>query len=195
MKICLIDNYDSFTFNLEHQLASFEVDVDVIRNDQMSLEELESLDYDGFVIGPGPSNPNNAGICVDLIKRFYQSKPILGVCLGHQCIGAAFGAEIIKCKNIKHGKTSLIDHDGTSLFKNIKNPYHVMRYHSLVIDEATLSDDLFVNARVKDKTEDSIMAIRHKKHNLVGIQFHTESIFTDQGSKLIFNFLESINVN
>ena len=195
MKICLIDNYDSFTFNLEHQLASFEVDVDVIRNDQMSLEELELLDYDGFVIGPGPSNPNKAGICVDLIKRFYQSKPILGVCLGHQCIGAAFGAEIIKCKNIKHGKTSLIDHDGTSLFKNIKNPYHVMRYHSLVIDEATLSDDLFVNARVKDKTEDSIMAIRHKKHNLVGIQFHTESIFTDQGSKLIFNFLESINVN
>ena len=109
MKICLIDNYDSFTFNLEHQLASFDINVDVIRNDEISIQELEEANYDAFVLGPGPSNPKNAGICIDLIKHFYTSKPILGVCLGHQCIGEAFGASIIKCEQIKHGKTCTID--------------------------------------------------------------------------------------
>ena len=192
MKICLIDNYDSFTFNLEHQLASFDIKVDVIRNDEISIQELESTNYNAFVLGPGPSNPKNAGICIDLIKEFYRSKPILGVCLGHQCIGEAFGANIIKCEVIKHGKTSQINHDGSSIFLNVKNPYHVMRYHSLVIEKNSLHKDFIINAWITNKDEDSIMGIKHKDFNLYGIQFHTESIFTDQGSKLISNFLASI---
>ena len=192
MKICLIDNYDSFTFNLEHQLASFDIEVDVIRNDEISIKELENINYDAFVLGPGPSNPKNAGICIDLIKDFYKSKPILGVCLGHQCIGEAFGANIIKCEVIKHGKTSQINHDGSSIFLNVKNPYHVMRYHSLVIEKDSLHKDFIINAWITNKDEDSIMSIKHKDFNLYGIQFHTESIFTDQGSKLISNFLASI---
>ena len=193
MKICLIDNYDSFTFNLEHQIAAFDVDIDVVRNDQITVEEVTARNYDGLVIGPGPSNPKNAGICLDLIKKLYQSTPILGVCLGHQCIGEAFGATIKKCSVIKHGKTSMISHDKTSIFKNIKNPYHVMRYHSLVIDPKTLSSDFQVSAWVEENNNKTVMAIQHKEFNLVGIQFHTESIFTDQGSKLIANFLEIIN--
>ncbi|MAK16421.1 MAG: aminodeoxychorismate/anthranilate synthase component II [Gammaproteobacteria bacterium] len=192
MKICLIDNYDSFTFNLEHQLASFDIDVDVIRNDEITIKALEENHYDAFVLGPGPSNPENAGICLDLIKHFYQKKPILGVCLGHQCIGEAFGANIIKCKVIKHGKTSQINHDGASIFRNVKNPYHVMRYHSLVIKKETLDKDFIINAWITNKDEDSIMGIKHKGFNLIGIQFHTESIFTDQGAKLISNFLTLI---
>ena len=192
MKICLIDNYDSFTFNLEHQLSSFDIDVDVIRNDEITIKELEEKNYDAYVLGPGPSNPKNAGICLDLIKHFYQTKPILGVCLGHQCIGEAFGANIIKCEVIKHGKTSQINHDGASIFRNVKNPYHVMRYHSLVIEKDSLHKDFIINAWITNKDEDSIMGIKHKDFNLYGIQFHTESIFTDQGSKLISNFLASI---
>ena len=192
MKICLIDNYDSFTFNLEHQLASFDIEVNVIRNDEISIQELENTNYNAFVLGPGPSNPKNAGICIDLIKEFYRSKPILGVCLGHQCIGEAFGANIIKCEVIKHGKTSQINHDGSSIFLNVKNPYHVMRYHSLVIEKNSLHKDFIINAWITNKDEDSIMGIKHKDFNLYGIQFHTESIFTDQGSKLISNFLASI---
>ena len=192
MKICLIDNYDSFTFNLEHQLASFDIEVDVIRNDEISIKELKNINYHAFVLGPGPSNPKNAGICIDLIKDFYKSKPILGVCLGHQCIGEAFGANIIKCEVIKHGKTSQINHDGSSIFLNVKNPYHVMRYHSLVIEKDSLHKDFIINAWITNKDEDSIMSIKHKDFNLYGIQFHTESIFTDQGSKLISNFLASI---
>ena len=192
MKICLIDNYDSFTFNLEHQLASFDIDVHVIRNDEITIKELEEKNYDAYVLGPGPSNPKNAGICLDLIKHFYQTKPILGVCLGHQCIGEAFGANIIKCKVIKHGKTSQINHDGASIFRNVKNPYHVMRYHSLVIEKETLDKDFTINAWITNKDEDSIMGIKHQKFNLIGIQFHTESIFTDQGAKLISNFLTLI---
>ena len=192
MKICLIDNYDSFTFNLEHQLASFDIDVHVIRNDETTIMELEEKNYDAYVLGPGPSNPKNAGICLDLIKHFYQIKPILGVCLGHQCIGEAFGANIIKCEVIKHGKTSQIYHDGASIFRNVKNPYHVMRYHSLVIEKETLDEDFIINAWITNKDEDSIMGIKHQKFNLIGIQFHTESIFTDQGAKLISNFLTLI---
>ena len=192
MKICLIDNYDSFTFYLEHQLASFDIQVHLIRNDEISIQELKEINYDAFVLGPGPSNPKNAGICLDLIKQFYITKPILGVCLGHQCIGEAFGANIIKCELIKHGKTSQINHDGSSIFHNVKNPYHVMRYHSLVIEKETLDKDFVINAWITNKDEDSIMGIKHKKYNLNGIQFHTESIFTDQGSKLISNFLTSI---
>ena len=192
MNICLIDNYDSFTFNLEHQLASFDIEVNVIRNDEISIQELENTNYNAFVLGPGPSNPKNAGICIDLIKEFYRSKPILGVCLGHQCIGEAFGANIIKCEVIKHGKTSQINHDGSSIFLNVKNPYHVMRYHSLVIEKDSLHKDFIINAWITNKDEDSIMGIKHKDFNLYGIQFHTESIFTDQGSKLISNFLASI---
>ena len=192
MKICLIDNYDSFTYNLEHQLRSFDLAVDVVRNDETSIDVLTANAYDAFVIGPGPSNPKNAGISMELIKHFYKTTPILGICLGHQCIGEAFDAEIVKCDIIKHGKTSMVSHNKNGLFEHIKDPYHVMRYHSLVIDRKTLSNDFEVTGWIKNGEENTIMAIQHNNYPLYGLQFHPESIFTDQGSKLVSNFIQNI---
>ena len=188
MKICLIDNYDSFTFNVEHQLLMLDHEVDVIRNDKISIDEISQLDYDAFVIGPGPSNPKNAGISLELINYFYDKKPILGICLGHQCIGEAFGGNIVIANKIMHGKTSNLSHTKSSIFQNIKEPYIAMRYHSLVISEESVSDDLEVLAWCKDDNQKMIMAVKHKTYPVVGIQFHPESIFTEQGNKLLDNF-------
>lgn len=188
MKICLIDNYDSFTFNVEHQLLMLDHEVDVIRNDKISSQEISQLDYDAFVIGPGPSNPKNAGISLELINYFYDKKPILGICLGHQCIGEAFGGNIVIANKIMHGKTSNLSHTKSSIFQNIKEPYIAMRYHSLVISEESVSDDLEVLAWCKDDNQKMIMAVKHKTYPVVGIQFHPESIFTEQGNKLLDNF-------
>ncbi len=193
MKICLIDNYDSFTYNVEHMLKIQDVLVEVIRNDQISVEELELNKFDAFVLGPGPSNPSNAGICNDLIKYFYKKKPILGICLGHQCIGYSFNSKIIRARNIMHGKTSMISHNKETLFKGLKVPYHVMRYHSLIIDSSTLHNDFEIIASVKENDDEIIMAIKHKTHNLFGVQFHPESIFSEQGNKIIANFLKIVN--
>ena len=188
MKICLIDNYDSFTFNVEHQLLMLDHEVDVIRNDKISIDEISQLDYDAFVIGPGPSNPKNAGISLDLINYFYDKKPILGICLGHQCIGEVFGGKIVIADKIMHGKTSNLSHTKSSIFLNIKEPYIAMRYHSLVISEKSVSDDLEILAWCEDDDKKTIMAVKHKTYPVVGIQFHPESIFTEQGNKLLDNF-------
>ena len=188
MKICLIDNYDSFTFNVEHQLLMLDHEVDVIRNDKISIDEISQLDYDAFVIGPGPSNPKNAGISLELINYFYDKKPILGICLGHQCIGEVFGGKIVIADKIMHGKTSNLSHTKTSIFQNIKEPYIAMRYHSLVISEKSVSDDLEILAWCEDDDKKTIMAVKHKTYPVVGIQFHPESIFTEQGNKLLDNF-------
>ena len=188
MKICLIDNYDSFTFNVEHQLLMLDHEVDVIRNDKISIDEISQLDYDAFVIGPGPSNPKNAGISLELINYFYDKKPILGICLGHQCIGEVFGGNIVIANKIMHGKTSNLSHTKSSIFQNIKEPYIAMRYHSLVISEESVSDDLEVLAWCEDDNQKMIMAVKHKTYPVVGIQFHPESIFTEQGNKLLDNF-------
>ena len=188
MKICLIDNYDSFTFNVEHQLLMLDHEVDVIRNDKISIDEISQLDYDAFVIGPGPSNPKNAGISLELINYFYDKKPILGICLGHQCIGEAFGGKIVIADKIMHGKTSNLSHTKSSIFQNIKEPYIAMRYHSLVISEKSVSDDLEILAWCEDDDKKTIMAVKHKTYPVVGIQFHPESIFTEQGNKLLDNF-------
>ena len=188
MKICLIDNYDSFTFNVEHQLLMLDHEVDVIRNDKISIDEISQLDYDAFVIGPGPSNPKNAGISLELINYFYDKKPILGICLGHQCIGEVFGGKIVIADKIMHGKTSNLSHTKSSIFQNIKEPYIAMRYHSLVISEKSVSDDLEILAWCEDGDKKTIMAVKHKTYPVVGIQFHPESIFTEQGNKLLDNF-------
>lgn len=188
MKICLIDNYDSFTFNVEHQLLMLDHEVNVIRNDKISIDEISQLDYDAFVIGPGPSNPKNAGISLELINYFYDKKPILGICLGHQCIGEVFGGKIVIADKIMHGKTSNLSHTKSSIFQNIKEPYIAMRYHSLVISEKSVSDDLEILAWCEDDDKKTIMAVKHKTYPVVGIQFHPESIFTEQGNKLLDNF-------
>ena len=188
MKICLIDNYDSFTFNVEHQLLTLDHEVDVIRNDKISIDEISQLDYDAFVIGPGPSNPKNAGISLELINYFYDKKPILGICLGHQSIGEVFGGKIVIADKIMHGKTSNLSHTKSSIFQNIKEPYIAMRYHSLVISEESVSDELEVLAWCEDDNKKTIMAVKHKTYPVVGIQFHPESIFTEQGNKLLDNF-------
>lgn len=188
MKICLIDNYDSFTYNVEHQLLMLDHKVDVIRNDKISIDEISQLDYDAFVIGPGPSNPKNAGISLELINYFYDKKPILGICLGHQCIGEVFGGKIVIADKIMHGKTSNLSHTKSSIFQNIKEPYIAMRYHSLVISEKSVSDDLEILAWCEDDDKKTIMAVKHKTYPVVGIQFHPESIFTEQGNKLLDNF-------
>ena len=188
MKICLIDNYDSFTFNVEHQLLMLDHEVDVIRNDKIYIDEISQLDYDAFVIGPGPSNPKNAGISLELINYFYDKKPILGICLGHQCIGEVFGGKIVIADKIMHGKTSNLSHTKSSIFQNIKEPYIAMRYHSLVISEKSVSDDLEILAWCEDDDKKTIMAVKHKTYPVVGIQFHPESIFTEQGNKLLDNF-------
>tara|TARA_B100001057_G_C22868705_1_gene957740 strand:+ start:3951 stop:4529 length:579 start_codon:yes stop_codon:yes gene_type:complete len=192
MNICLIDNYDSFTFNIEHQFQMLEQSVEVIRNDATTIDELTKMDFDAFVIGPGPSNPTNAGISIDVIKSFYKTKPILGICLGHQAIGQSFGGKIVIANRVMHGKTSLVSHNKDSLFFNVKDPYHVMRYHSLAIEVSSLPNDLKIIAWTEDEKNKTIMAVKHKDYPVIGIQFHPESIFTEQGSKLIQNFLDLI---
>jgi anthranilate synthase/aminodeoxychorismate synthase-like glutamine amidotransferase len=160
--------------------------VEVYRNDLISLDDIEKKSPEYVVISPGPCTPKEAGISVELIKEFKEKLPILGVCLGHQCLGAAFGANIIRASNIMHGKLSPISHDGSGLFKGLENPLQVARYHSLIVEEATLSKDFHINARTESKT---IMGIQHQKLPLVGLQFHPESIATEQGMELLENFL------
>lgn len=185
--ILLIDNYDSFTYNLYQYMGIFEKDIRVVRNDKITLAQIEDLNPDRIVLSPGPKSPAEAGICIDVVKHFYKKKPILGICLGHQSIGAAFGAKIVHAKELMHGKRSAIAHDGTGIFQGIPSPIQVARYHSLAVDEATLPDDFCVLARTADG---EIMAMRHRDYPLIGIQFHPESIYTEHGKKMIENFLE-----
>ena len=186
MKILLIDNYDSFTFNLYHYLSSLNTKVDVVRNDKINSKEIVQKKYNKIVISPGPGNPNQAGNCLKIVKKLYNKIPILGVCLGHQIIGQVFGSKIIQAKNLVHGKTSTIISKKIGILKNLPQKFEATRYHSLIIDRKTLGKDLMITAETKDKV---IMGIMHKKYNVHGVQFHPESIKTNEGIKLIKNFL------
>ena len=186
MKILLIDNYDSFTYNLYHYLSSLKCKVEVYRNDKIDINEIKKRKYKKIVISPGPGNPNQSGNCIKIVKYFYKTLPILGVCLGHQIIGQVFGSKILPAKKLMHGKTSLITHEGIGIFKGIKKVISATRYHSLIIDRKTLSKDLLITAETKDKI---IMGVMHKKYNVHGVQFHPESIKTPEGMKLLKNFL------
>ena len=188
MKILLIDNYDSFTYNLYHYISKFNKNVDVIRNDKINGKTILKKKYDKLVISPGPGNPNQAGNCLKIVKEVYKEIPILGVCLGHQIIGQAFGGKIINAQNLMHGKISKIRHINIGLFKNIKNNFEATRYHSLVVDRKKLAKNLLVTAETKNKT---IMGLMHKNYNIHGFQFHPESISTKVGMKLIENFIKN----
>ena len=185
-KIILIDNYDSFTFNLYHYLSSLKVKVDVIRNDQISSKEIIKRKYNKIVISPGPGNPNQSGNCLKIVKSLYKKIPILGVCLGHQIIGQVFGSKIIQAKKLMHGKTSKIMSKKTGILKNLPKTFEATRYHSLIIDKKSLSKDLEITAETKDGL---IMGVRHKKYNVHGVQFHPESIKTKLGIKILKNFI------
>jgi anthranilate synthase/aminodeoxychorismate synthase-like glutamine amidotransferase len=186
--ILLIDNYDSFTFNLYQHLSELGADVRVVRNDKITLDEIESHlpEIDRIVISPGPCTPTEAGICVPLIKRFAGRKPILGVCLGHQSIGEAFGGDVVRAPYLMHGKTSPIYHRGTGVFSGLPNPFIATRYHSLIVDRATLPPVFEITAETEDGT---IMGIRHRELDVEGVQFHPESILTIEGKHLLSNFL------
>jgi len=186
MKILLIDNYDSFTYNLYHYLSALKCKVEVYRNDKISIHQINKKKYKKIVISPGPGYPKQAGNCIKIVKHFYKTIPILGVCLGHQIIGEVFKSKIIIAKKLMHGKTSLIKHNGVGIFKDIKRMISATRYHSLIIDKKNLSNDLIITAETLDKT---IMGVMHKKYNVHGVQFHPESIKTPTGMKLLKNFL------
>ena len=187
-KIILIDNYDSFTFNLYHYLSSLRVNVDVIRNDQITSNEVLKRRYSKIVISPGPGNPNQSGNCLKIVKSLYKKIPILGVCLGHQIIGQVFGSKIIQAKKLMHGKTSKIMSKKTGVLENLPKTFEATRYHSLIIDKKSLSKDLEITAETKDGL---IMGVRHKKYNVHGVQFHPESIKTKIGIKILKNFIRS----
>ena len=186
MRILLIDNYDSFTYNLFHYISKIRKNVEVVRNDKIDGETVLRKKYDKIVISPGPGNPDQAGNCIKIVKKVYKKIPILGVCLGHQIIGQVFGGKIINAKNLMHGKTSKISHIKKGLFKNIQNNFEATRYHSLVVDRKKFPKKLLITAETKNKT---IMGLKHKEYDIHGFQFHPESISTKLGMKLIKNFL------
>ncbi len=190
MKILVIDNYDSFTYNLVQYLGELGVEVFVYRNDALKTGDIKALGINAIVISPGPSTPAEAGISVDVIKQYAGVYPLFGVCLGHQAIGYAFGARIVKAQKIYHGKTSLIHHDGNTIFSGLDNPFTATRYHSLVIDRKTLSGEFIISAESEEDHE--IMAIRHKKLLIESVQFHPESILTADGKKILANFINMI---
>ena len=185
--LIVIDNYDSFTYNLVQALGALGAEMEVFRNDHITVEELERRRPSRLLISPGPCTPNEAGISVEAILRFAGRIPILGVCLGHQSIGAAFGARIVRAERLMHGKTSMITHDGKGVYRGLENPFEAMRYHSLLVDEATLPPEFVVTARSEFG---ELMGIRHRTMPLEGVQFHPESIMTPEGPKLLKNFLE-----
>ena len=188
MKILLIDNYDSFTFNLYHYLSTLKVKVDVIRNDKITAKQIIINKYDKIVISPGPGNPNQSGNCIKIVKSLYKKIPILGVCLGHQIIGQVFGSKIIQAKKLMHGKTSLIKSNKIGIINNLPSRFQATRYHSLIIDKKTLSKELEITAQTKDGI---IMGVKHKKYNIHGVQFHPESIKTIVGMKILKNFINN----
>jgi len=189
--LLMIDNYDSFTYNLVQYFGELGQDVRVYRNDQIALEEIEKLAPERIVISPGPCTPNEAGISLDVIDEFKGQLPILGVCLGHQCIGQAFGGRIVHANSIMHGKTSEILHNNTDLFTGLDMPFTATRYHSLVIDKDSLPDCLEVTAWTTNENDeiDEIMGVRHREYTISGVQFHPESILTSYGHELLNNFL------
>jgi anthranilate synthase component 2 len=188
MKILLIDNYDSFTFNLYHYISSLNTKVDVIRNDKITSKEIIKKKYKKIVISPGPGNPNQSGNCINILKTLHKELPFLGVCLGHQIIGQVFGSKIVQAKKLMHGKISLIKSKRVGILKNLPNSFEATRYHSLIIDKKTLSKDLEITAETDDGV---IMGIQHKEFNIHGVQFHPESIKTKLGLKILQNFINN----
>ena len=189
--ILLIDNYDSFTYNLVHYVEELNYSVKVFRNDKVTLNEIKKLNPKKIIISPGPCTPNEAGICVRMIKKFYKNVPILGVCLGHQSIGQAFGAKIIKADKIMHGKTSEMENLSSSIFKGLPKKFHATRYHSLIIKKNTLPDYFKIISKTTDNDKDVIMGIEHKEYPCFGVQFHPESIASvPYGKKIMKNFLK-----
>jgi anthranilate synthase/aminodeoxychorismate synthase-like glutamine amidotransferase len=184
--ILLLDNYDSFTYNLAQYLGELGCQVEVYRNDRISVEQIAQRKPERIVISPGPCTPQEAGICVELIQKLAGKIPILGVCLGHQAIGAAFGGKIIRAPKLFHGKTSQIRHDGSGVFRGLPNPFTATRYHSLIVDRKSLPAELQVTAETDDEI---IMGMQHREYPLMGVQFHPESVLTDSGKQLLKNFL------
>lgn len=185
----MIDNYDSFTFNLVQYIQQLGENIIVKKNNEITIDEIKSMRPTAIILSPGPGNPNQAGISLSVVEQFYKSIPILGVCLGHQVIGQFFGGKIVKAKQPMHGKTSSINHDGKTIFKGLKNPLKVTRYHSLIIQKSSLPNCLQISACSEDK---EIMAIRHKVYPIEGVQFHPESILTECGLNLLQNFFKEI---
>lgn len=184
--ILLIDNYDSFTYNLYQYMGIFTEDIKVVRNDKITIEEIREMNPERIVLSPGPKSPLEAGICVELVREFYDKIPILGICLGHQAIGVAMGGTVSYAKKIFHGKQSEIRHDGTGIFAGIDSPLKVARYHSLAVQRETLPDCLEILAETEDG---EIMAMRHREYPVIGLQFHPESIYTVHGKRIIETFL------
>ncbi len=193
MKFLIIDNYDSFVYNIAQYLGELGVDCDVIRNDKITLDEIKEKNYDAIIISPGPGTPEDKkyfGVCSDVIKDMGSSTPILGVCLGHQGIIDAFGGKVTNAGCVRHGKTSPVDHTDSKLFKDVKNPFRATRYHSLVGDKTIIPDILKVTATATDDGE--VMAIEHKDYLIQGVQFHPESIMTEDGKKILANFIDQV---
>jgi anthranilate synthase component 2 len=190
MRVTLIDNYDSFTFNLVHYIGELGADVKVWRNDAISVEEALDEEPDALVLSPGPCTPNEAGICLDLVRAAGATKPILGVCLGHQAIGQVFGGRVVRAPVPMHGKISRVSHNARGLFRGVNGPFHATRYHSLVIDRATAPEDLEITAEADDGL---IMAVSHRDRPVHGVQFHPESIASEHGRTILKNFLDLAN--
>jgi len=188
--VFVLDNYDSFTYNLVQYLGELGAQVEVRRNDQVTVDEVEALRPDRILISPGPCTPQEAGISIDLIRRMAGKGPILGVCLGHQAIGAAFGGQVVRAHTLMHGKTSEVQHDGRTIFRGVQSPMTATRYHSLIVAEKGLPKDLEVSAYTGQGDNRVIMGLRHKKFPIEGVQFHPESVLTTEGRQLIRNFLE-----
>ncbi len=184
--ILVIDNYDSFTYNLVQYLGELGQEPQVWRNDKITLEEIEELAPERIVISPGPCTPNEAGISIDVVNHFSGKLPILGVCLGHQSIGQAFGGLVVRAERLMHGKTSMIEHDGLSIYGGVPSPFEATRYHSLIVERSTLPDCLEISAETR---EGEIMGLRHKEYPVEGVQFHPESILTSEGKNILSNFL------
>jgi len=188
--VFVLDNYDSFTYNLVQYIGELGADVEVRRNDQVSVDEIDAMRPERIVISPGPCTPHEAGISIDLIRHFAGKVPLLGVCLGHQAIGEAFGGQVVRAKNLMHGKTSQVEHDGKTIFRGLQSPMTATRYHSLIVSEQGLPAELEISARTRDQDGSPvIMGLRHRKFPVEGVQFHPESVLTAEGKKLVKNFL------
>jgi anthranilate synthase component 2 len=185
--VFVLDNYDSFTYNLVQYMGELGAEMTIRRNDELTVDEVEALEPERILLSPGPCTPNEAGISIDLIRRFAGKVPILGVCLGHQAIGAAFGGNVVRAPQLMHGKTSEVTHDGKTVFSGLQSPMTCTRYHSLIVAEEGLPEELEISARTADGT---IMGLRHREHAVEGVQFHPESVLTQDGKRLIKNFLE-----
>ena len=193
--VFVLDNYDSFTYNLVQYIGEMGHEVVVRRNDQTTLEEIEHLNPERIVISPGPCTPHEAGISIDVIRHFAGKVPILGVCLGHQAIGAAFGGNVIRAANLMHGKTSEVEHDGRTIFEGIPSPMTATRYHSLIVEEKGLPPDLEISATCRDRDGGRvIMGLRHRRYHIEGVQFHPESVLTNYGKQMVRNFLPACDL-